>query len=206
MALTVKKTQRLLRKGEPGRFLDGVKGGGVRGLYLAVDGKTAASWRCATSWMATRIGTGSVRARTFWFEPARQRAKKARQRLADGIDPIQTKRADRATKLPASTAVKTFRECAEDLIEAPSDKWKSADHGSAVAPTLQPIRLPQHRRVRRGQVDRPAYSRCSSSACRPRVAARPGKFWIVRTMTADRVRNRVELALICDRTRISTSR
>src|SRR4029077_3300242 len=98
MALTVKRVQRLLRKGKPGRFLDG-GGNGVKGLYLAVDSKTAAAWclRYQIDGRGHWMGLGS--ARDFTLEQARSRAKEWRQKKADGIDPITTKRAERASKL-----------------------------------------------------------------------------------------------------------
>ena len=195
MALTVKKVQRALRKGEPGRFLDGVRGGGVRGLYLAVDGRTAASWtlRYQLDGRAHWHGLGS--ARDFTLEQARQRAREARQRLADGIDPITAKRADRAAKLAAANRVVTFKQCADDFIAAKRGEWRSAKHGVEWSRTLQRFVFPIIGGYDVAQVDRVAVLRCLEQRVPAWRGEQPGKFWDVRTVTADRTRNRVELVL-----------
>jgi len=176
MALTVKRTQRLLRKGEVGRFLDGVRGGGVRGLYLAVDGKTAASWtlRYQLDGKAHWHGLGS--ARDFTLEQARQRAKEARQRLADGVDPITAKRADRAAKLAAAAATKTFKQCAVDLIDARRHEWKSGKHELQWSTTLAQYVYPIIGTFDVAKVDRPSVLRVLEQHI-PASRGRPaGKF------------------------------
>jgi hypothetical protein len=93
--LTVKKVAKLLRQGKKGRHLDGGPGG-VRGLYLEIESKTNAHYLLRfqlnhrTRWM----GLGS--ARTFALPEARTRAKVERQKLADKIDPLAVRRAERA--------------------------------------------------------------------------------------------------------------
>jgi integrase len=195
MALTVKRTQRLLRKGEPGRFLDGVKGGGVRGLYLAVDGRTAASWtlRYQLDGRAHWLGLGA--ARDFSLAEARERAKEARQRLADGIDPIQAKRADRAAKLAAAAATKTFRQCAQDFVDARRHEWRSGKHELQWSQSLAKYVFPVIGALDVAQVDRPSVLRVLEQHVPVARGIPAGKFWFTRTTTADRVRNRVELIL-----------
>lgn len=195
MALTVKRVVRLMRKGEPrGRYLDGGPNG-IRGLYLATESRTNASWtlRYQLDGRAHWLGLGS--ARTFSLEEARQRAREARQRLADGIDPITAKREARAAQRAAAAATKTFRECAADFIEGRRHEWRSGIHEIQWSTTLRQYVHPIIGGLDVARVDRPAVLRVLEQhvgALRGRPA---GKFWLVRTTTADRVRNRIELVL-----------
>src|SRR5262245_32468066 len=112
MALTVKKVIKLLRRGEPGRYLDS-GAAGERGLYLVVASRTNAHWelryqiRGRTRWM----GLGS--ARVFSLEEARARARRERQRLADKVDPLAVRRAERATQAAQAATTLTFVEAAQ---------------------------------------------------------------------------------------------
>lgn len=195
MALTVKRVTRLMRKGEPrGRYLDSGPNG-IRGLYLATKSRTNASWtlRYQLDGRAHWLGLGS--ARTFTLEEARQRAREARQRLADGVDPIQAKRADRAAKKAAAAATKTFKECAADFIEGRRHEWRSGAHEIQWSQTLRQYVYPIIGSFDVAKVDRPSVLKVLEQhvgALRGRPA---GKFWLVRTTTADRVRNQIELVL-----------
>jgi integrase len=114
MALTVKRLSKLTR---PGRYLDG------NGLYLQVISLTNRSWllryelRGKKRWM----GLGSVA--TFSLEEARARARKARQLLADGIDPLDARRAERAQQAAAAARNKTFSAVAAEYFDAHAGGW-----------------------------------------------------------------------------------
>ena len=188
MSLTVKRVQRLLRKGAPGRHLDG-GASGVKGLYLAVDSKTAASWNLryqlgnASHWM----GLGS--ARDFTLEQARQRAKDWRQKKADGHDPLHLKRSERASNLAAAALSKTFKQCAEELIRERGNEWKSARHGFEWQSTLKRFVYPILGSLDVAKVDRPSILRVLEQQVSAARGSPGGKFWHVRTVTANRVRN-----------------
>src|SRR4051812_27695102 len=95
MALTVKRVDRALAKGERRMFSDN---GAVRGLYLAVHSKTSAHWglRYQLYGRPRFMGLGS--ARDFSLAEARERAKKARQQLADKVDPLEARKAQRTAR------------------------------------------------------------------------------------------------------------
>jgi integrase len=194
MSLTVKKVTKLLRRGEPGRTLDG-GASGVRGLYLCVDSGTAASWalRYQVGGRAHWMGIGS--ARTFSLDEARQRAKAHRQRLADGHDPLHLKRSERAANLAAAVQSKTFKQCAEELILERGNEWKSARHGQDWRSTLARFAFPIIGNMDTAQIDRAAVLRVLEQQVPTTRGHPPGKFWLCRTITADRVRNRIELVL-----------
>jgi hypothetical protein len=158
MALTTKSVAKLLRDGEPGRYLDGGKSG-ERGLYLIVAGETAAHWelRYQLNGRSRWMGLGS--ARTFGLLEARERAKRERQRLADKIDPLEVRRIERVKQAAATASVKTFEEAAQGYIEAHQAKWRSAVHGQQWSSTLRRFVYPIIGKVDVAAVDTPAVLR-----------------------------------------------
>src|SRR5260370_19218798 len=110
MALTTRQVAKLT---EPGRYGDG----DVSGLYLQVTRTGARSWllRYERGGRERAMGLGPVDA--FTLDEARERARKARQLLKDGIDPLDARNEQRARQgaeqALAAAANVTFKECAE---------------------------------------------------------------------------------------------
>ena len=82
----------------------------------------------------------------FTLDEARERARKARQLLHDGIDPIDARQTER-TKQKAETALAkaknvTFQECAEKYFKFHSPKWKNAKHSAQFLSTLRMYAYP----------------------------------------------------------------
>ena len=181
MALTLKTVAKLVREGEPGRHLDD------RGLYLVVASKSAASWqlRYQLNGKGRWMGLGS--ARVFSLPKARERAQQHREKLADKIDPIASRDAERSKQAVAQ--VLTFKEAAQDYIIDHRNAWHNVDHGkqwpSSLARYVYPII---------GSLDV-----CDIGMAQVlKVLEQPtpdGKFWLTRSVTADRVRSRIELVL-----------
>ena len=95
MALTVKKIAGLV---EPGRYADG------KGLYLQVASKNNRSWLLRYERDDPRPGRAGKRRERwmglgpvsdFTLDEARERARRARQQLRDGVDPVEARRAER---------------------------------------------------------------------------------------------------------------
>src|SRR5476651_375196 len=95
MALTVKQIASL---SDPGRYGDG------KGLYLQITPAGVRSWLlryerddCRPNRIGKRrerwMGLGPVD--DFTLDEARERARKARQLLKDGIDPLEARKAER---------------------------------------------------------------------------------------------------------------
>ena len=192
MALTIKKVAKLLRQGEPGRHSD--KGGleGVKGLRLVVAGRNAAHWelryqlRGRTRWM----GLGS--ARTFSLEEARQRAKEARQKLTDKVDPLEARRAERAEQDLAAARELTFAEAAQQYFDQHETKWRNARHRAQFISSLRQYAFPlisnlSVRAIDTGLVLKVLEQKVAAARGHP-----AGTFWASRTTTAGRVRNRIE--------------
>ena len=102
--------------------------GGVAGLYLYVLDTGARSWvlRIMVGGKRRHMGLGG-----FPDVPlalAKEKARKAREKIAEGIDPI-TERSALASSLRSQQATaKTFEEAAKAYIEAHADSWKNQKH------------------------------------------------------------------------------
>jgi integrase len=92
------------------------------GLYLQVSKSGSKSWvfRYAIGGHKRDMGLGSIT--TFTLAEARERARKMRQLVADGIDPIDQRR---ATMRGSVARPPTFRECAERYIAAHEAAWRN---------------------------------------------------------------------------------
>jgi integrase len=189
MALTVKRVIRLRRRGEPGRYHD------AHGLYLVVTGPKSASWqlRYQLDHKARWMGLGP--AATFTLDEARDRATSARKLLADKVDPLVARRADRAARKAADATVMTFRECAKTYIDSYRGGWKNAKHRQQWENTIETYCNPII-----GDLDVAAVStQHVLRILEQRVAAgkrQPaGTLWQTRRETASRVRGRLEAIL-----------
>jgi integrase len=191
MNLTVKRVAKLLRNGQPGRHRDGE----VRGLYLCVGGKKNANWqlRYELHHRAHWMGLGS--AFDFGLKDARERAKKYRQQLADGNDPLQLKRAERAAKAATAATVKLFKQCAEGYLEDNRAKWKSAKHGAQWVSSLEDFVFPKIGALDVATIEMPHVLSVLEQRVEAQLGRPAGQLWKVRTVSADRIRNRIEVVL-----------
>jgi integrase len=132
MALTAKRVAALRRK--PGRYLDGGDLG--RGLYLQVT-PGGASWLLRYERAGRERWCGLGSAATFSLKEARDRARAARQLLADGIDPLERKKADKAARALAAAKTISFREAAEAYFDQHEKKWRNAKARAQFLSTLE---------------------------------------------------------------------
>ena len=192
VALTVKRVAKALRSATPGRHFDG------QGLYLVVSSKKAAHWerRYELNHKPHWLGLGS--ARTFTLEEARERNRAVSKLLADGIDPLQQRRIERAARAAATAKMRTFQEAAEEYIQRHQSEWRSARHGGQWRTSLQHYVYPKIGKLDVAAIDKALVRNVLEQpiAGDAKRADRPsGKFWDVRTVTASRTRNRIELVL-----------
>jgi integrase len=121
--LTSIRVKRLLTAGEPGRHFDS------KGLYLVVVSKSAAHWerRYMLRGKEHYHGLGSAIG-AFGLSAARKRNEAITRLLADGIDPLESKRAERAQKVAEAANSMTFGQAAERYFDAFSVTWKHRAH------------------------------------------------------------------------------
>jgi integrase len=187
--LTVKKVAKLLRQGVSGRHFDG------QGLYLVVESKRNASWsrRFELHKRAHELGLGS--AFVFSLHEARERNREVSKQLADGTNPLAAKRAQRAAQAATVAASKTFKECAEAYIRDHQAEWRSATHGAQWHSSLTRFVYPKIGNANVADIARPHVLEVLEQHVAEERGNPAGKFWEVRTVTAGRVRSRIELIL-----------
>ncbi|WP_338827174.1 tyrosine-type recombinase/integrase [Bradyrhizobium sp. 27S5] len=185
MAVTNKLTALgVSRVKEPGRYADGGN------LYLQVTDTLTKAWlfRYMLAGKAREMGLGS--ANTFTLAEARERARLQRQLLADGIDPIEHRRARQAEVAIAKAAMVPFKDCAGQYIEAQKSGWKNVKHADQWTSTLEKWAYPILGKVPVGGITTDLVLKVLEQ----RVGEGPDAptFWNARTETASRVRGRIE--------------
>ena len=124
---------------KPGRYRDK---DWPRGLYLQIGPTGKKSWllRYEINGRDRRLLTGKKSAERmmglgpfpeFSLKQARERALAARQLLADKVDPIEQRKAERDAKRQEATNNITFKQAAEQYIALHSDGWKTPSTGSS---------------------------------------------------------------------------
>jgi Arm DNA-binding domain len=122
---------RVEKEKKPGLYSDGL------GLYLQVRAEGAKSWifRYRTKGKLRDMGLGSANAVSL--VQAREKAAACRSMRANGIDPIDARREERARSRAEATRAMTFEQCAVAYIEAHRAGWKNAKHASQWTATLE---------------------------------------------------------------------
>lgn len=189
MARTIGKLTALkvARQTAPGMFSDG------GGLYLRVSREGAKSWsfRYMLNGKAREMGLGALHAVSL--ADARKRAAEARGLLVDGKDPIDSRDAAKASQRIQASRIKSFKQCAENYIEAHKFGWRNKKHIAQWTSSLEEYAFtilgdtPVH------DVDDAMIMKIFEQV-RPTFPA--GKnFWTARPETASRLRGRIEKIL-----------
>jgi integrase len=164
---------------KPGFYFEGV----VPGLALQVLGSGAATWvlRITIAGKRRDMGLGGYPAVTL--AQARTKAREAREKVDQGIDPIEARRAARSALMASRAAALTFEQCARKYIEANKAGWKSAKHASQWASTLETYAYPV------------LGSLLVADVQKANVLAVLEPLWQTKTETASRLRGRIEMVL-----------
>lgn len=169
--LTVTKTTK------PGLYGDG------GGLYLQITAAGVKSWlfRYMRAGKARGMGLGPTH--TIGLADARARCLNCRRQLLDGIDPIDSRNAERASQRIEQADEMTFKQCAEKYIEAHRAGWKNAKHADQWTNTLTTYADPVFN------------SRPVSAIDTTLVMKVLEPIWATKTETASRLRGRIESVL-----------
>ena len=186
--LSAKKVERVKAKG---RYADGT----LPGLYLQVSARGAKSWllRYEIGGRKRWMGLGS--ASVFSLKEARERGRLARQKIADKIDPLELRRAERVKQAQASARALTFVEAAARYFEANSSAWSNASHRDQFTSSLATYVRPIIGSLDVASIDTADVLRVLEQPVAAERRWPAGGFWHVRTVTADRVRRRIALVL-----------
>jgi integrase len=174
MPLNARKVSTLKR---PGRHGDGY------GLYLQITTAGVKSWilRYERSGRERWLGLGPLH--TVGLAGARERARKARLQLLDGIDPIEDKKARKATEALAAAKSLTFEMAARAYFDQHERKWSNAKHRSQFQTTLRDYVFPTIGKLSVAAIDTGLVLKCLEP------------IWQEKTETASRVRGRIESVL-----------
>jgi integrase len=125
-----------ISRAKPGMHPDG------RGLYLQVSGPRARSWvfRYTVNGKTHYLGLGS--AYTIDLKRAREDARKARELLHDGIDPIEARKTRRMQQRLDAVKAMTFDQCADAYITAHDPSWSNPKHRQQWRNTLRDYASP----------------------------------------------------------------
>jgi integrase len=120
---------------------------------------------------------------TYSLHEARELARKARQQIREGHDPLELREAAKqAEKLQAAKA-KTFQECANEYYATHADKWKNYKWRQQFKNTLRDYVHPKIGKLSIANIDTGQVLRCIEP------------IWKTKTSTADRVRHRIKAVL-----------
>ena len=153
--------------------------GGATGLYLRVAPSGARNWilRVVVGNRRRDMGLGG------WPDvplgEARDRARQARRKIDEGVDPIEARKA-------AKTVLRetpSFSECARRTIEAKRPEWKSAKHAEQWKNTLDTYARPVVGNMPVDQVEL------------RHIVEILSPIWVEKTETATRLRARLEAVL-----------
>jgi hypothetical protein len=126
---------------------------------------------------AREMGLGSLD--VVSLGEARERARKWRRLVKDGVDPIEARNARRAAARLETAKALSFAECAERYIIAHRDGWKSAKHAGQWSTTLEAYVFPTIGNLPVASID----TALVTKALEP--------IWIAKPQTASRVRGRI---------------
>ncbi|MER9236594.1 integrase arm-type DNA-binding domain-containing protein [Mesorhizobium sp. M0622] len=174
------------KKSRPGTYGDG------GGLYLQVakstakaanEGEVTKSWlfRFMLAGKARYMGLGDVN--TFSLKEARKKARDARQKVTDGIDPIDERKEKKSTLRAEDARRITFKQASERYIAAHKAGWKNAKHAEQWTNTLEKYAWPFIGDLPVGKVETAHIHQILDP------------IWNTKTETASRVRGRVESVL-----------
>jgi integrase len=175
MGLTTKRIAKLKK---PGRYGDG------HGLYLQVISPTNRSWllRYERNGRGERwMGLGPVY--TVNLKEARERARKARQLLLDGTDPLDARKTQRTAQALEAARSITFEKAAQAFFDAHERGWKNAKHRAQFLSTLKTYAYPRIGTLPVAEIDVGLVLKVIEP------------IWQDKTETANRVRGRIEAVL-----------
>jgi integrase len=162
---------------KPGRYGDG------HGLCLQITPTGVKSWllRYERNGRERWMGLGPLH--TIGLQQARERARKARGQLLDGVDPLEARRREHSLRALESAKAITFEQAATGYFDAHERKWRNDKHRAQFLSTLKAYVFPNIGRLSVADIDTGRVLSCIEP------------IWQDKTETASRVRGRIEAVL-----------
>lgn len=157
--------------------------GGVTGLYLYVNAEQGRSWvlRIMVGGKRKHLGLGGYP--TVTLAQAREKAREAREQVANGIDPAARRRETLHALRAHQASRRTFKEMANAYISLQASSWKNTKHRQQWSRTLETY---AHPTLGEMTVD---------AITEQHVIAVLEPIWTQKTETAARLRGRIESVL-----------
>ena len=159
--------------------------GGVPGLALQIT-DTARSWllRVAVGGKRREIGLGGFTT-TNGIAEARRKAQEAREKIREGLDPVQERRSARAALKAARLTGITFKQAAESFIADQEAGWSNSKHAGQWSATLGTYAYPTLGSMQVADI----------TTAHVLEVLKKDNFWSAKPETASRVRQRIEKVL-----------
>jgi integrase len=151
---------------------------------LAKDGKTRnRSWvfRYTLGRRRRHAGLGSTI--TVDLKTAREKAKRFREMVLDGVDPIAHRDAEKSARMAANATTMTFEQAAMHYIAAHRESWRSQQHAAEWPTSLRRYIFPTLGKIDVREIDTAL------------VVSSLKEVWEKRRVTASRLRGRIESIL-----------
>jgi hypothetical protein len=181
-------TEKSIMKLAPGRYRDPES----KGLYLQVGPAGTTSWllRFELNKRERFMGLGAYP--LFSLKQARDRAREARRKLADGIDPIAERDAIRSNAVLSEAKAMTFEQAARQFDAQHGKKWKNPKAAKQFLSTLSAFVFPVIGSVPVGAIDTGLILKVLE---RDHPDEQGTSLWEAVPETASRVRGRIENVL-----------
>ena len=172
----------------------------TRGLYLRVfegaDGPSR-SWlyrfTSPVSGKRRAMGLGSVEICSL--ANARQKSLGLRRAIFDGIDPIDQRQEKKLGVKESDLNSITFQEAAKRCIKTKEAEWSNSKHKDQWVSTINTYALPIIGKMRVDQITTTHLVKLLEQEIKKKNGEVEGTFWKIRTETATRVRQRIEVIL-----------
>jgi integrase len=139
------------------------------------------------------MGLGSLDARSL--ADARKACLELRRMVIEGIDPAEERSKTRSKATNAINSGITFAKAAELCIKGKRSEWKNAKHADQWENTIATFVNPRIGKMRVDQINTGHIAKLLEQEIKKRSGEVEGPFWNVRTETATRVRQRIEVIL-----------
>lgn len=139
------------------------------------------------------MGLGSLDARSL--ADARKACLELRRMVIEGIDPTEERSKTRSKATNAINSGITFAKAAELCIKGKRSEWKNAKHADQWENTIATFVNPRIGKMRVDQINTGHIAKLLEQEIKKRSGEVEGSFWNVRTETATRVRQRIEVIL-----------
>lgn len=158
--------------------------GGVSGLYLRINDADGKSWVLRTMISAKRRDIGLGGFPDVSIASAREAARSLKLRIAEGIDPVEERKARKAAVIAAQKQGKTFAEAVEDFLASNKlDGLRNEKHRNQWGSTLHTYAVPKLGEMRVADITVQD------------VKAVLDPIWLKKHETAMRLRGRIETVL-----------